>query len=600
MSHIPMWSRLGALVALLVIPAIVASGYYLNLSAQQIAFNAKERDGIDVIAPAIAAMSAATAGEAPDLDAVASAVARHPGLRVDAAWNDVAALGGDVSTDAKRTALVHALGDFIAIVGDDSNLILDPALDSYYLMSIVVVEFPQALAVVADASVATGSASAGQGKSAIQAASLSETSNAIASFRDIAVARTADAGLEKDLSSLATVSNEIRTVSVKLSSASNNSPADIDPAPAAHAIAKATTPALEALNRILEARAGELSTAKTTAVGLIGISLAVALAWAAAVLALTKKHVTLLVKGMAALADRDLTVKPLPQGTDEFGRIAATLNTTRLDLAEAFRALAAEAQRVASAAAQMTSTSHAVDAAARDTLELSHHTESEVSDVERLLEDVSSSGKELDAATDEVARGIEEVNLSSQRVFEEIERAVALTGALGRSSQGITESVEAITAIASQTRLLALNASIEAARAGTAGRGFAVVAQEVETLAGQSRDASAAIGTVASEQHSDIAVVIEALQRAQEAVGQAARAHEAVTVAANQQRANIATISGSIDGTVAATSRINEQAARVAHEAGGTTRTMADLRHAAEELDAISQALQHQVAQFKV
>lgn len=599
MSSVALWLRLSLLVVLLVIPTAVAGGLYFSLSQEQLDFNAKERAGIDVVDVATHQLAVTVAGEQPDLQAIADALARHPELDVADAWAEISTFSGSLDKIESRNALVHRLRVFIGEVTDASNLVLDPALDSYYLMAIAAVELPDTLVALSDASIEPSGSSEGRASIyAIQATIISGTSNRIANFGEIAVAHTADAALEDDLSVLMSVSDALRKESVFMT-ASMQDPVAIDPADAANAIAKANPTILAALDRVIGARDAELAAKTRWGIGIIGVGLAVALAWAFAVLLVTRSNVRSLLAAMHHLAERDLTNHPVPQGKDEFGRLGRQLSAAREDLSGAFRALAQQTMRVASASAQVTSTTQLVDGAARDTLALTRETAAEVTEVEVLLTDVTRSGRELDGATDDVAQGIQSVNDASQRVYEEITRAVALAGALGRSSQGIADSVDAITAIASQTRLLALNASIEAARAGAAGRGFAVVAAEVETLAGQSRDASAVIGKVAGEQQDEIATVVDALMRAQDAVGDASRAHESVTVAAAQQRGSIATISDSIEGTVAATSRITEQADRVAAEAGGTTRTMDDLRAAADELDSIAKALNNQVGQFR-
>ncbi|MCB2411722.1 methyl-accepting chemotaxis protein, partial [Demequina sp. TTPB684] len=458
---------------------------------------------------------------------------------------------------------------------------------------------PKALVALADASLEpTGTDSAQTSTYAILAAQLGDSAHRITDYRAEVAELTADPLIEDEMAGLASVSNDLQATAVYMSG-SLAYPAAIDPTNAATRISTAVPPVFAGLDRIIGERTDALSEGTRFAITLIVVSLVVALAWAGAVLLLTRKNVGELVRAMSRLSSRDLTPSPVPHGRDEFGRIGRELETARIDLAQAFRTLAEQTERVAGASAQVSATTNVVDSAARDTLELTRQTESEVVGVEKLLGEVSASGESLDSATHEVAQGIDLVNTSSQHVFEEIARAADLAGSLGRSSQGIAQSVEAITAIASQTRLLALNASIEAARAGEAGKGFAVVAGEVETLASQSREASAAIGRVAAEQHDDIETVLDALSRAQAAVSDAARAHESVTVAATQQRGSIVAINDSITGTVQATNRITEQAAKVALEAGGTAHTMDDLRAAAEELDGIARSLSDQVGQFK-
>ncbi len=599
MSSLGLGFRLGLLVGLLVIPTAVAGLYYFDLARQQQTFTSMERAGIAVAGPAIEALALTTAGGQPDLEAVSRAVVAHPELGVGDAWDEVVSGTATMSDPASRDALAHSLYTFLETVSNESNLALDSELDSRYVIAMALEEIPKALLALTDASFAPeGTDSAKTSAYAILAAQLIDSAHRITTYRTAVAELTADARIEQELTSLAAVSDDLRALSVFMSG-SLAYPAAIDPTDAATRISTAVPTVLSGLDRIIATRTDALKRDTQVGIAVIAVSLVVALAWAGAVLLVTRKHVGELVSAMSRLASRNLTPHPVPAGRDEFGRIGRELETARADLALAFRTLAEHTEGVAGASAQVSTTTSVVDGAAHDTLALTRETESEVIGVERLLDDVSASGTSLNSATNEVAHGIDLVNTSSQRVFEQISRAADLAGALGRSSQGIAKSVDAITAIASQTRLLALNASIEAARAGEAGKGFAVVAGEVETLASQSREASAAIGRVAADQHDDIETVLAALNRAQAAVSDAARAHETVTVAATQQRSSIVAINDSIAGTVEATNRITEQAAKVAVEAGGTARTMDDLRSAAQELDTIARSLSEQVGQFQ-
>lgn len=599
MSSVALGFRLTLLVVLLVIPTAVAGSYYYGLATAQMSANSRERAGVEVIQPAIVALASLVSEGEANLDDTTAAVSRHPELGADAAWQEVVDGNAAITEPRSLTAQIHRIRAFIDQVGDSSNLVLDPALDSYYVMDVAVIAFPDVLVALHDASLEpSGTASEQMSSYAILATTLSESGKNIADFRAKALAHTADTSLDQTLAPLAAVSDDLKTTASKMT-LELREPVAIDPSPAASRIGKVAPDLLQGLDRIIVERNAHLASTMRTSIVAIGASLVVALAWAGSVLTLTRKHVGELLRAMQRLAERDLSPVPVPHGKDEFGRLGRGLAAVRADLSGAFRGLATQAERVAEASAHVTSTTHVVDGSARDTLALTQETEDEVTGVEGLLDLVAASSLELNEATADVSAGIDLVNASAQRVYEEIARAVSLAGALGTSSEGISESVIAITTIASQTRLLALNASIEAARAGSAGKGFAVVAAEVESLASQSREASGAIGKVATSQHADILTVIDALTRAQTAVGEAADAHEGVTRAAGQQLASIRAIGDSVGATVAATARINEQAERVAQEAGGTTRTLEELRAAAADLDSIANALSSQVGQFR-
>ena len=510
-SSRPLWFRLGALAALLIVPTGVAGGYNWVMSQQSIGLGKSELAGTDVGVTVLNAMASAVEGEEPDVGAIEAAVKAHPELDIADAYATLHKAPLAVDTPQHRAATTHALGTFLGAVTDRSHLTLDPGLDTNHLVSMLFITIPDALTVLADSSFEpTGSSSQRVSSFAVHAATLGSDGLAIHAAITAATSYTHDTQLANDLEALEETGVALRAKSTSMMGVIAY-PGAQDVKTAAASVSEATPAAVDALRRMIGARIGGLEQQRLIAIAIIMTFMAIGLVWALGVLVVTRTDVGKLRVAMARLAQRDLTDSPVPEGKDEFGQLGQQLNDARKDLSKAFVALAEQTGRVSAASAQVAATTNVVDEAARNTLSLTRETESELGAMGQLLDAVSSSEESLGSATDDVAQGIDTVNTSSARMFEEISRAVQMAASLGRSSQGIAQSVEAITAIASQTRLLALNASIEAARAGQAGKGFAVVAAEVEALAGQSREASAAIGRVAAEQHDEIETVLDAL-----------------------------------------------------------------------------------------
>ena len=124
------------------------------------------------------------------------------------------------------------------------------------------------------------------------------------------------------------------------------------------------------------------------------------------------------------------------------------------------------------------------------------------------LQTLASAATEMSAATREIARNTQQSAVAVRDARGKVDDTHGVIQRLAAGSKRVGDTIRAIDAIASQTKLLALNASIEAARSGVAGKGFAVVAGEVKELSGQTADATREITEVLTTLQHDTAQAV--------------------------------------------------------------------------------------------
>lgn len=343
---------------------------------------------------------------------------------------------------------------------------------------------------------------------------------------------------------------------------------------------------------------------------------------------LVNKKIAIMFEATKKLREGDFTWKIDVKGTDEISHILSRINLVNQELSTIISRVINDSLNISEASAGLdlisgalietsnktSANAHAASAAAEELSSTLNSIAAAMEQTSTNVTIVASSSEEMNATVNEISKNAGIAKAIISRTVMEFAQVGVVVDELGSAANEVDEITDEIRSIADQVSLLALNAKIEAARAGDAGKGFAVVAQEITELAAQAGSSTLKVDEKLQWMKEKVTTTALGIRELTITVKDSDDAISAIAAAVEEQAITTNEISGNIAQVAEGVASVNENVAQGAMVAQDVAKDIAaidqatvtmdensrELNVSASSLSRLAHELQEMVKKFKV